>query len=98
MFLLDTCTLLWLVSDQSQLSDAARDSIAAGAGGLFVSAISAFEIGVKHEKGKLELPSPPSKWFPRALKLHGIKAVALTPRILLRSTSLPALHSDPMDR
>jgi len=98
MFLLDTCTLLWLASDQGQLSDPAREAIAAGAGRLFVSAISAFEIGVKHNKGKLTLPSPPDIWFPKALKLHGLRRIAVTPRIALRATSLPPLHNDPMDR
>jgi PIN domain nuclease of toxin-antitoxin system len=98
MFLLDTCTLLWLASDQSMLSDPARKAIAAGAGRLFVSAISAFEIGVKHRKGKLVLPSAPGTWFPTALRLHGIRRVAITPRIALRATELPLLHNDPMDR
>jgi len=98
MFLLDTCTLLWLASDQAQLSVASREALAAGAGKLFVSAISAFEIGVKHNKGKLTLPSPPAVWFPKALKLHGIRQIAITPRIALRATALPPLHNDPMDR
>jgi PIN domain nuclease of toxin-antitoxin system len=98
MFLLDTCTLLWLVSDQAQLSSPARDAIAGGAGKLFVSAISAFEIGVKHARGKLVLPSPPAVWFPRALRLHGIRRVVITPRVALRATALPPLHNDPMDR
>jgi PIN domain nuclease of toxin-antitoxin system len=98
MFLLDTCTLLWLASDQSQLSGPAKEAIAGGAGKLFVSAISAFEIGVKHNKGKLVLPSPPAVWFPQALRLHGIRRVAITPRIALRATALPPLHNDPMDR
>lgn len=98
MFLLDTCTLLWLASDQSQLSSTALNTIAAGAGKLYVSSISAFEVGVKHRKGHLTLPLPPEKWFPSALCLHGLKRVLLTPRILLRATSLPAIHNDPMDR
>lgn len=98
MFLLDTCTFLWLSADQSQLSAVAREAIAAGAGQLFVSAISAFEIGVKHAKGKLVLPLPPAVYFPRAVKLHGLRVATPTARLLLRSTLLPPLHNDPMDR
>lgn len=98
MFLLDTCTLLWLTSDQSQISPAAIQAIGAGAGALYVSAISAFEIGVKHQKGRLSLPLPPAKWFPKALRLHGLRRIVLTPSILLRATTLPAIHNDPMDR
>ena len=98
MFLLDTCTLLWLTSDQTQLSSPAKEAIAGGAGKLFVSAISAFEIGIKHNKGKLELPIPPTRWFNRAMRLHGLRRIAITPRIALRATTLPPLHNDPMDR
>ena len=98
MFLLDTCTLLWLASDQSRLSQASKQAIAGGAGKLFVSAISAFEIGVKHNKGKLVLPTPPAVWFARALRLHGLRRVVVTPRIALKATALPELHNDPMDR
>jgi PIN domain nuclease of toxin-antitoxin system len=98
MFLLDICALLWLASDQSKLSDKAKEAIFAGAGKLFVSAISAFEIGVKHNKGALVLPASPVVWFPQALRLHGIRKLAVTPRIALRATVLPMLHRDPMDR
>ena len=45
MILLDTCALLWLALDQSQLSATARQTLAAHAGRLWVSPITAFEIG-----------------------------------------------------
>ena len=69
-----------------------------GAGRLFVSAISAFEIGVKHRKGKIIFPSDPGTWFRQALRLHGIRPIAVTHRVALVSTALPLLHNDPMDR
>ena len=40
MLLLDTCTLLWLTSDQSKLSPPARQALSDHAGQLYVSAIS----------------------------------------------------------
>src|SRR5438067_3346888 len=98
MFRRDTCTLLSLASDQSQLSVASKQAIAGGAGKLFVSAISAFEIGIKHKKGQLVLPTPPTVWFPRAMRLHGLRRIVITPRIALKATGLPELHKDPMDR
>ena len=58
MLLLDACTLLWLSSDQSQLSHSAKDSIKSHPGSLFVSAITGFEIAVKCKRGKLELSMP----------------------------------------
>ncbi len=98
MLLLDTCVLLWLAADQHSLSAAARAEISAHAGRLFVSAISAFEIGIKHQKGRLELPLPPEKWFALAKELHGLREVPVSGAIAARSASLPPLHADPCDR
>jgi|SRR6185295_1900555 len=98
MLLLDTCALLWLVGDQGRLSRAARDRIQAKRGDLFVSAISAFEVGVKYQKGKLELPVEPGAWFESALRLHGVRELPINGSIAASSTTLPALHSDPCDR
>jgi PIN domain nuclease of toxin-antitoxin system len=44
--MLDTCTLLWLAGDQDQLSGHARAAIVAAKDGLYVSAMSAWEIGI----------------------------------------------------
>lgn len=98
MILLDTCTLLWLVGDQERLSPRAHERLREHAGELFVSAISAFEVGIKHRKGKLSLPLEPELWFEEALDFHGLVEVPITARIAARSTTLPALHPDPCDR
>ncbi|MCK6484874.1 MAG: type II toxin-antitoxin system VapC family toxin [Gemmatimonadaceae bacterium] len=96
--LLDTCTLLWLAADQSRLSARARDAIAAESAGLHVSAITAFEIGVKHAQGRIVLPMDPWRWLRTAIAHHGLFSVSITARIALEATRLPALHRDPCDR
>lgn len=98
MILLDTCSLLWLAADQARLSDRARDQISENRGRLFVSAISAFEIGIKQGKGKLELPVSSEEWFETALEFHGVIEVPVSGSIAARSTRLPRLHADPCDR
>lgn len=98
MLLLDTCTLLWLAADESRLSEKARDLIRENADGLFVSAISAFEIAVKHRKGALRLPLPPRSWFPQVTKHHGVGELPVTSQVALLSAELPPLHNDPCDR
>ncbi len=98
MLLLDTCTLLWLTSDQSKLSQAARQVLSANAGHLYVSAISGFEIAQKVAKGKLALPRPPTQWMELALRLHGLKSLALEMESAVAAGALPALHADPFDR
>ncbi|HEV7667965.1 MAG TPA: type II toxin-antitoxin system VapC family toxin [Thermoanaerobaculia bacterium] len=98
MLLLDTCALLWLVGDRGKLSATAVGRIKTQRGELFVSAISAFEIGVKHRKGKLELPLEPGAWFEAALRFHGLRELPVTGSIAAASTALPLLHADPCDR
>lgn len=98
MILLDTCTLLWLAIEPRSLSARAKSELRSHRGRLFVSAISAFEIGQKHARGKLELALGPSAWFPRALELHGLGELPLTSTVALRATRLPDLHRDPFDR
>ena len=98
MILLDTCTLLWLVGSQKHLSPTAKQKLHEHAGHLFLSAISAFEIGVKWTKGLLSLPSKPGVWLDKALKHHGIVEIKIDRAICLTATSLPAIHQDPFDR
>ncbi|MFA6961351.1 MAG: type II toxin-antitoxin system VapC family toxin [Opitutaceae bacterium] len=95
---MDTCTLLWLVLDQSQLSTVAGACLKENAGGLYVSPLTAFEIGQKTAAGKLTLELPPARWFARALELHGLRECAFTSAIALRASALPRLHADPFDR
>jgi PIN domain nuclease of toxin-antitoxin system len=98
VILLDTCTLLWLASDQSNLSADARETIRAHPGLLFVSAITAFEIGIKSKKGRLMLPMLPDRWYATALTAHGLIEIPIDGDIASRSTALPDLHADPADR
>jgi PIN domain nuclease of toxin-antitoxin system len=96
--LLDTCALLWLAGDPASLSDRARAAIADAPGLLYVSAISALEIGVKVRKGKLELPMPPEDWWALALRTHDLTEVEVDGDLGLASAALPPIHRDPADR
>ena len=98
MLLLDTCCLLWLAADQSHFSAKARQLIARHAGSLYMSGISALEIAVKCQKGRLQLPLDPETWIERALSTHGVLDLPVTWRIAARSALLPPLHADPCDR
>ena len=98
MLLLDTCTLLWLVGQQQHLSEQAKAALTKSSGSLFISAISAFEIGVKSQKGLLTLPMPVATWLRQAMELHGIDYLAVDCEVAIRATQLPNLHRDPADR
>lgn len=66
--------------------------------GVHVSAFCAWEIGMLVAKGKVRLTKSPEDWFNELLAKQGVRLSALTPRILLNSTSLPGNPpNDPAD-
>lgn len=95
--ILDTCALLWLTQGGGSLSAETCERINA-APAVYVSAISGFEIGIKHQKGKLELPARPADWFAAILAHHDIQVLPLDLSVCIRATELPAIHHDPCDR
>lgn len=95
--LLDTCALLWLARGGDELSAAARRCVVR-APTLHVSAISGFEIGLKHARRKLELPVPPAEWLETVVRHHGLGVVPLSLEACIASTELPPIHRDPCDR
>ena len=60
--LLDTCTFLWLAADDKQLSASARLACRDPGNAVFLSALSAWEIAIKHRLGRLPLPAPPEHY------------------------------------
>lgn len=96
--LLDTCAVLWIAAAPDKLSSTARNAIAANPSELFVSAISAFEVSLKHRRKKLDLGMEPDAWWTRAVAHHGIVVLPVTDQIALASTAFPLLHADPCDR
>jgi PIN domain nuclease of toxin-antitoxin system len=98
MILLDTCGLLALQDGGLALSEEARGRLEAAGSEVFVSAITAFEIGQKHGAGKLILKQAPSVWFPGMLHHHQLVELPVTSDICTAATALPPLHKDPFDR
>ena len=95
--ILDTCALLWLAQGGGKLSEAALQAIE-DASVVYVSAISGFEIGIKVQQGKLELPARPLDWFSTVLNHHNIDVLPLALDVCIRATELPMIHMDPCDR
>jgi len=96
--LLDTCTFLWLMTDAPDLSGRARDVATDRGNELLLSAVSAWEIAVKHALGRLPLPEPPSRWIPDRRGRFGVGELPLEEAACLQVDRLPPLHGDPFDR
>lgn len=100
MLLLDTHALLWL-DNGDPLSAAAHEAIrrAAPAGGVLVSPVSAWEIGLLVSKGRLGLDLEPVAWFRRFLRVAGIRLTPFTVEVAAGCSFLPEpFHGDPADR
>lgn len=96
--LLDTCTFIWLVTDDPQLSAASRSVFASPENEVYLSSVSAWEIAVKHALGRIELADAPDLYVPRERARHGIEPLPLDETAALHLCKLPALHKDPFDR
>ena len=99
--LLDTCAAMFMVADEP-ITDAARATIndaAASGAPLYVSPITAWEVGMMAGKGRFRSSMTPERWFEGLRTLPGIILCALTAEILMQSWSLPGrLNKDPADR
>ncbi len=93
-YLLDTHTLLWWLSDHPTLSEEARNIIAAPENIIFVSAASAWEIGIKKAIGKLEAPED----LETAIAVNHFETLPITITDGLSVEKLPNYHQDPFDR
>ena len=96
--LLDTVTFLWWVSGGDGLSAAVHDAVEDPARRVFLSAVSAWEITVKHGLGELPLPGTPATLVTQWRVGHAFEELPLSEAAVLNLTRLPALHRDPFDR
>ncbi len=96
--LLDTCAFLWIASGAPELSSRAREIFRNPDNDIYLSAVSTWEISVKHGLGRLPLPGPPETYIPGLRQRHGIEPLALNEEATLYLGRLPTLHRDPFDR
>lgn len=103
MIVLDTHALLWWASGDSQLSAKALSAITGvlehPEGEILVSAISAWEIALLVDKGRLSLAMGLDDWLDAVQEIDGLRVVPLDAATAVESTRLPGnFHNDPADR
>lgn len=99
MVVLDTHVLLWWAVDPERLSPAAAASLQAMERlGGFASSISIWELGVKVQRGKLDLRISIEEFARRIQKSQIIELLPVTTATWLRSIALDWDHRDPADR
>ena len=96
--LIDTHALLWWLSDDPLLSDAARKAMAETSNVLLVSAASAWEIATKVRLGRLPGAAELAADFQGFMLREGFTTLDITADHGIRAGLLPGPHKDPFDR
>ena len=93
--LLDTCAVIWLANGDPIAERATAVIVHAGlAEGVFVSPVSAWEIGllsrpITGRSAAVRFMPDPNTWFARVVGAPGIREAALTPEIAIDASFLP---------
>ena len=92
--LLDTHVLLWVMTNDTALSQTARETISK-ATVVYASSVSIWEVSIKTALGKLKLNQDR---FMKALPATGFEPLPITWEHADAVHRLPAIHRDPFDR
>lgn len=96
--LLDTHALLWWLTDDPRLSEAARQAIAHRDNEIHVSAASAWEIATKQRIGKLDGVPDATSRYGELVEADGFQHLPISHLHALRAGSWRIAHRDPFDR
>lgn len=94
--LIDTLVFLWMASEPEKLSERARELCISET--LLLSVASIWEIGIKHQIGRLPLPEAPRVYLDRQIRIAGVSLLPVHYRHALTAAALPLHHKDPFDR
>ena len=102
MLILDTHVLVWWVNGSDSLSKVAEKAIKktlAQGSEIIVSSITAWEVSMLINSGRLTLSMDVESWFAEISQIDGVRLSPVDNEIAIRSTVLPgSFHKDPADR
>ncbi|WP_419655323.1 type II toxin-antitoxin system VapC family toxin [Desulfosarcina variabilis] len=97
--LLDTCCIIWAVSEPTAISQNAVKLLTAEKSEISVSAISVAELACSVERGRVIIDRHWKKWFRHYIDLNGWQVESVSLEIMEEAYSLPDnFHADPADR
>lgn len=96
--LLDTHIFLWMALNPNQIPAKLRGELAQATQEVVLSAASLWEIQIKYQAGKLQLPSPASTFAATQINLRAIQVLPVYQQHVWAVDNLPFHHRDPFDR
>jgi PIN domain nuclease of toxin-antitoxin system len=96
-YLLDTHILLWTLVDPDKVPGPMCRLLEDRANRVWFSAVSIWEIAIKHSLGKDDFPVEPATIW-KAARETGLEELAVTAEHAVGVDTLPWLHRDPFDR
>ena len=97
-YLLDTAAFLWNFVEPERLNQQVLRLLQNPAEAVFLSSVSAWEIGIKFASGKLRLPEAPRPYIAKRMTPAGLLPLVVTHQHALAAGELAKFHSDPFDR
>ena len=96
--LLDTHILIWWVDEPEKLPAHLYSALEDGANSLFISVVSAWEMQIKHQLGKLNFQQPLPQLIANQQQRNGARVISVTLAHVFELDNLPLHHKDPFDR
>jgi len=96
--LLDTHVWVWSLTEPERLSAPARAALSDQQNELWLSPISAWEVLLLAERGRLALSPSAPEWIAEALRRAPLREAPLGLQVALLSRQVQVAHEDPADR
>jgi len=96
--LLDTHTFIWMVVRPRTLSARLYEAILDPGNLIALSIVSMWEMQIKHQLGKLDLPASVPNFVTTQMKVNDIQTLTVLDEHIWTLDKLPLHHQDPFDR
>jgi PIN domain nuclease of toxin-antitoxin system len=96
--LLDTHAVLWSFADTTKLSMTALKLLQDPQNEVLVSTVSAWEMAIKANLGKLQMPADLERYLLEQLQKRQMAFLPITLTHVTFVRNMPKIHGDPFDR
>ena len=96
--LLDTHTFIWWANEPEKLSEKAVAACQDNSNTLMLSVVSAWEMQIKMQLGKLKINRPIEELIKTQQQANGLQVLPIELAHVFSLSNLPSHHKDPFDR